>query len=137
MMYFVCFILLSFYVALIFGTKEKFKQNNIILANIKGVIILPGLLLFLNVVYVVKSVLEGNWKLAKEISKRIVNYPLYLGELIELILEKEAYRVSIQNEKIVSYKKRKKAKRQTRTLDVNRSFLHNLSKESGEFLTTG
>lgn len=137
MIYFVCFVLLSFYVALILGTKEKFKQNNIILANIKGVIILPGLLLFLNVVYVVKSVLEGNWKLAKEISKRIVNYPLYLGELIEIILEKEAYRVSMQSEKIVSYKKRKKAKKQTRTLDVDSSFLYHLSKESGEFLTTG
>ncbi|MFK4007008.1 hypothetical protein [Bacillus safensis] len=137
MMYFVCFALLSFYLALILGTREKFKQNNIILSNLKGVIILPGLILFLHLVHLIKNIFEGNWKLAKVISKRIINYPIYLGELIEIILEREAYRVSIQSEKIVSYKKRKKAKKQTKKLDIDSSFLYHLSKDSGEFLTTG
>ncbi|MCY8396726.1 hypothetical protein MOC68_13580 [Bacillus spizizenii] len=126
-MYMTALMLIAIYVALVWGTYRKFKQNKILLSNLRSIVLAPAIIIIFNGISILKDLLRGNAKIAFKNFKRIINYPVYLGELIELSLEVEAQRIVDQNKKVVSIKKKKRAKKQPRVLEFDKDFVMMLS----------
>ncbi|MCY8385805.1 hypothetical protein MOC94_21935 [Bacillus haynesii] len=114
----VIFMLSSFYVAIVWGTYEKFKHNKIIINKFQ-VFMFPSMIFIFHLFALYRYMVARDWRMFKIICNRIVNYPVLLGELIEIILETEAYNLSLQHErKELSNKKLKKAKKQYRPIEL-------------------
>lgn len=124
----IIFVLLSLYAGLVWGTYEKFKQNKIKINKLQ-LIIFPALIFGFHILSLFKNIATGQWRRFKIICNRMVNYPIFLGEFIEIILEQEAHNLSVKHRsKELTDSKLKKEKKQTRAVDLNHEFIINFIK---------
>ncbi|MEN7436330.1 hypothetical protein AAGV27_14360 [Bacillus velezensis] len=125
----IVFIIVIVYVALVKGTHEKFRQNKLQI-KISKALIFPAVIFFLHLKALMRYAKTRNKKMIKVILKRMLNYPLFLGEFIEVLLEKEAHNLSLQHKsKTISNKNLKRAKKQSRFIDMNMDLIRSIAKE--------
>ncbi|MGG3920701.1 hypothetical protein ABEV41_01905 [Geobacillus thermodenitrificans] len=113
----------AFYFAIVVGTYEKLNKNGIYLKG-KAKLLFPLVPLVIFVFHLAWSVkcLTTDPKSSIRILKLVLfDYPIVIGMLIELILEKTAFELS-KDERIVNIKKKKsfkKAVRKSKALDFS------------------
>ncbi|SEO11634.1 hypothetical protein [Paenibacillus sp. OK076] len=102
------YIILLMYLGVVLGTLMKFNENGVRF-SISAYLVIPFLPLVLLVLHLV--ILGGYLKNKKLVSLQVfffpvINYPVMLGEFIEMLLERKAQKMVIQE--MISKKKSRK-----------------------------